>query len=979
MVGSPKSKRTAPARKFEDYILQYEVSDQAGLFPISNEKMKYVPGPAGLSSATGGLGGAFSTSTVTIGFNFKFDAIEYSEIAITACGCCVLCDPLKTAIETHVSDPLEGFYNNAALKDVFSYRHVVLAAWYDDLQNVHRDSKTIDAQDYITQANSNVDSIEYGKTSLPPIGYDPTLGGVKYYNCQTKFGNALVVRYKSFASYSGSELNVISFDIVLYENGTIEYRYAPRQFFKTDVTETATIGIFMHGGATNKPRYRDFSSVVGTYHTGYHGADTTDNRGIYKNGGSIYDGSYLDSSTYQPYPSKYTSTLNCQQNWPGLNLKGAIFRFLPPLNKRRVTKKDLSKKDGIQFFSDNSLFDDEKSIVYNSAVSSYPSVLPTDYIVKSRFANNSPRQNLFSSGSIEVNRQLIAGLHDDLLINESDDNIMKFDAFNEISLHEQGNLTDSFFATGSIIGDAGDFTQSLASKNRIKLSFPVKYKSRMLPNTSSLYYFNVSNQAWNIPTASLCDLAGPFDKTAMPTAQFDGFANGTIGTVFIEDKIGFDEYGNAIISGSLDIRRYSPDAGHPNQSSEDIGLDYSQNDQTRVMSVDYPKSIQRNDNYKASSAELFTLPIDAPFMLEKAVLEVPFCMGNGWFYDKTVAPFITCSATDAPVSFFDNGASAGNGTCVIYDSGGPAVTLSLMCQKQYGTGSVRDLIGKTTFTHDFDRQTFDVIPNISNLQQLAVLSSKGIPDAISSSYTFINAEIDGADRTYTGSIFLKFDATVSNGVCVHQVHESSDSDTTKPLSSKITNVTAINQNFMTARYAQYSFAQKILSIDTFGRGMTGFAPSGGSIFGKEYATTQNVVLKDGSVLNQICTQNTASLQAAYASLVSAYGVLPPTAPIFLYTQAKTFFGTTTPSPYLIYPGDKLILAASKTRPGINAVKLTVDGSDPNAVSKGIGNLLSSSYAVANPDKNGHDIQFNSGTIHITLYGSYVSHGREYRQ
>ena len=89
------------------------------------------------------------------------------------------------------------------------------------------------------------------------------------------------------------------------------------------------------------------------------------------------------------------------------------------------------------------------------------------------------------------------------------------------------------------------------------------------------------------------------------------------------------------------------------------------------------------------------------------------------------------------------------------------------------------------------------------------------------------------------------------------------------------------------------------------------------------------------------------------------------------------------SPYLINPGEKLILAASKTRPAFETVKLkvmdTAPGS-PSDPSTGTCLLLSSStlYDVdyGGPAR-GHDVCFNTGSINITFYGSYVKEGSEF--
>jgi hypothetical protein len=82
-------------------------------------------------------------------------------------------------------------------------------------------------------------------------------------------------------------------------------------------------------------------------------------------------------------------------------------------------------------------------------------------------------------------------------------------------------------------------------------------------------------------------------------------------------------------------------------------------------------------------------------------------------------------------------------------------------------------------------------------------------------------------------------------------------------------------------------------------------------------------------------------------------------------------GSKKKSPYLVYPNQKLILAASKTRPTHEHYSINVTDIDT-----GKGTLLSSSYFNPLPP-GGHDVQFNSGSVNMTFYGSYVRANSEY--
>lgn len=81
------------------------------------------------------------------------------------------------------------------------------------------------------------------------------------------------------------------------------------------------------------------------------------------------------------------------------------------------------------------------------------------------------------------------------------------------------------------------------------------------------------------------------------------------------------------------------------------------------------------------------------------------------------------------------------------------------------------------------------------------------------------------------------------------------------------------------------------------------------------------------------------------------------------------------SPYLLNPGDKLILALTKTRPATQFVRGSVTGSANADIGLGRAEKVLSfsqncSLVVAQP----HDVQLNTGSINISLYGSYVGDG-----
>lgn len=590
--------------------------------------------------------------------------------------------------------------------------------------------------------------------------------------------------------------------------------------------------------------------------------------------------------------------------------------------------------------------------------------------------------------------------------------------FSEVARFELGNESNSFYATGSTnsVGETpGSFSNTLSNKEQLRLSFSVLQKTSMLSNSSSIYYLNNSTNSWNLPVNSVNDHAGPFDKFAIGTqwnpvsgTTGEGF---TRGTIYIEDSKCFDAYGNSTISGSQNIfDQYTGGIGNLifyNQSNKYIGNPVNKNKigatnplegQSRIKSdaieavlENFPKSVQRSETYSARQEETFQINIDRPFLLEKAVFEIPVCLGPTWFNDKTVTSISAATGTYAGNQPF-------NKTYVYYNKGGPALTVALFCQKSYGTELIRDLILKGTITHTNDSEIFSfarILP--------AGISERNCPSMSVEALGLKNsntAVIVPDNSFYTGSVIVKTTASVSNGISGMGY---SVSFITQSLSPKTSNQAVRSRTFYPEEILsayRTLFSQKqlslasilpenfgstlISSIDTFGRGMTGFSPSGASIFGGEYVTNQSVnaqgdpivenpyYMEDAEKIEQSLTQISSTIN----SLLSRGYVSPipqdPEAWIF-NTFDSDLFVAKKESPYLINPGDRLVLAISKTRPAISASGHNV----PDSASADIGRNVMHTFKNIFGDTSGHDITLNTGSINITFYGSYVRAGDSY--
>lgn len=538
--------------------------------------------------------------------------------------------------------------------------------------------------------------------------------------------------------------------------------------------------------------------------------------------------------------------------------------------------------------------------------------------------------------------------------------------FSEVALFEQGNLSDPFYATGSAgsLGEIpGTFTGPLSKKEQIKISLQVKNSIRMLPTSSSLYYFNLANSQWQMPSASLSEQVGPWDNVSFLTE----YSNATL---FVEDQLGFDCFGNPSTVGNFSKRRaddpefislpgypYIADGlktsfGAIKSSVNDIR--YIDSQQIKYLTGDYPLSIERNSKFDASNQEIISLDIDQPFLIEKAVFEIPMCLGPGWFKDRTTSLLAHSAFTDYVLAGFtwDNYSNTPVG---YLNEGGPGITVSLFSQKKYQNSYIRDLIMNQTVVPSEDAvitgSNIEIYKTYDNYRTLIVVKGVG-----KKSEYFEVENLSSNNSHYTGSVVLRGTSAVSNGIKINKVvRVDSKQQFINLLASKKLLLLGGESNL-------------ISGIDAFGRGMTGFSPSGGSIFGGEYVTSQGLIDADGLVDNPLYVSSSSDILDLASQFNSAF----PAAGL-AYAEANVIINLSNKknSPYLIAPGEKLVLCISKCRPAYKYFKCNIAGS--NTI--GAGSLISSSYYSDVPD--GHDVQLATGTINITLYGSYIRAGVEY--
>lgn len=900
-----KSTRAAPARLLSDYVFTKSVSQDTRLSNVAASAMTQIPGLVG-----DGYTDDQSSGTLEIGFDFVINNTTYKQFMVDTNGWLLLVDPTSTPAALDVISGGTG--ENDTINRPFTANHILLCPWFDDLMN--RTNVLNDIYGGGVEELAAAHGISYDSRI---IGYDNVKYGIKYHIGYDEYGcRRLVVRWFSHSFYDIeiSDYSIITFEVVLYENGAIEYRYAPMIAYGSGVHRdaAATCGIF----ARDTTQFRDLAGACG-----YTGGSKV--RAEANVGGYTYDATYTDS----PASTIYAVTLQPHIHWPAGPLGStahAIFRLAPPVNRKKelprnvIREKDAQRtrstiartgSDSRSNGTKRSLFNDQKTITYTSGtLISLPSGLPM------RFNDGSQEShlynNLYLSGGININVRPNSNTSDQYVTQ----NVQKKIApFTDSGHPEQNNILIQYYGTGSNIIEFGDsLTYPLQSKTQIKLSLPVSKTTTMLEQSSSIYYYNRSHNSWLVPLNAL----GSKDL-ANPLAAIDNW--------YTEDARGFGPLGNVISSGSRNLSTNTQTS--PNWGTY-VDARYSEY-KSIAMGAEYAKSIQINPEYTPSPSEIFTLPITQPFLIEKAVIELPIQAGPGWFNDKTTCGHQVVNADGSPEISVSS-----------FDFAGPAITVALFNNRNSQDKSFNDLILTGTIIPVGDSH--------NNVKCVYIASNHLM--VTPEGFTAFNATPAAVvtpdfDNTFTGSVTLQTTAAVSNGIMA-------------VFSNGVQSVLGGTQRqILTSEYIDAndtSNPQSIYSVNAFGRSSRGFDASGRSVFGKEFVTFEST--SDGLIANPLYVSASFSdfptdLKNAFNDAAVDY--------IRLYTILPLEASKT--SPYLVMPGDKLYLSLSKMRPFIysDGIQL-IAGTTENFT----GSLR-------------HDVILQTGSINITFYGSLLRENHEF--
>ena len=969
-----KSSRARAPRITENYVASIQT-----LFndPETVPDKKFLAGKyitSGVSLTTGASNESAYSIVEPIGFGIEINGKTYTEFSVATAGWIFLRDPAGgTTTSTFYEDILDAsadIYDNTKISTSFDYNHIFLPIWFDRNHSVGRSVAAIKADQYSTPITSQIETDITSGINTRFWPYDSIDYGVRYVNhYDNKKGKCLLVRWTvSQQNYD----NRLKFEIALFESGRIEYRYWPIKTFvagnSAGVASSATAGVFWHqSGKTNL--WRDFAPLLG-YQREVRLASPTQSQ----LGGAIYESTYTDNSRV------YANTISATY-WP---TNGAVITYSPPVKPLKVLpRKMIGEMNATrEIIRSPGLFDDRRTIPFISGGFVHmPSTLPTRLMGNSGNIDVSLLQSLFVSGSesgslfIPSNGRVSKSAIDSQLAQL--EAIEKMNRASDFSFNEgQKNYeatysSSSFYATGSSVQEFGlGFSSPLKSKTQLSFSFPVTKQTTMPSLTSSFYYYDKSLQQWTHPASSFAsNIKTKTVHSPVANGDYDSYYT----YIVTETAIGFDAVGRKVVSGtfpnSLDstLRQSdisigaffnAPSTGIIGSTRMDF-IEKSVTSKSTSIEKKFGNSITDNINFFPSSSLSFDVNVEYPFLIEKIVAEIPLYISGEWFNDKT-----TCNK-----AFGDLGLAASLTSGAI-DFGGPGITFAVMCGRKSLNVSYLDIIASGT-----------IIPSGDDVKDVVLYKNTGMnnyvlrPIGFKSFSNATKAISGGSSDIYDNRVKLELTPSIAGGLTLARndrsthIKVSGSTDysrdynrakcvqlLTSPtlIAAGESEFNALDASSVNADYSIRSTRIYLQQLSPLSRGTTGVEFSGNSILGGNIAHFNS----ESEVSNPLYYSASGSLSSEFKTKIDSANFAFEAISLYSLVDSRS-------SPYLIMPGDKLSISLSKTRPVIYKMFRTQTF---GSIDDYGANTLTGSHGT---------VMLNTGSIDITLYGSYIRGGVEF--
>lgn len=984
-MATTKALRARAPRKTENYVASIKrlFGDPQTVPDKQFLAGKYIT--SGTNLITPGANEEAYSIVEPIGFGIEINGKTYTEFSVAMAGWIFLRDPAGGSTSASFwTDILNGFtniYDNHSISASFSYNHIFLPIWFDRNHSPGSTVAAIKAFDASSTITDNIQANIEAGIDTDQWPYDSLDYGVRYVNYYDSIkGKCLLVRWTASQRFYNHRLK---FEIALFENGVIEYRYWPLKKFKSPypaaaAASSATVGVFWHESGKSY-QWRDFAPLLG-YQLG--------ERSMSPLGGANYSAAYTDSSAV--YANRISAT-----EWPK---NGAIITYTPPVNPGKFLPRKIASLIGTtKHLAPNSgLFDDRKTINFYSGSTTrtvnMPSTMPSRLLGDtSGDVNISLRQLLFTSGSLEIPGAMKKSTIDSNLemLNVIDVLQKPFNnSFNESQKNYQETAsTSSFYMTGSALEIFGNgFTAPLKSKTQFHFSLPVTKQIMMPSLTSSFYYYDSNRKTW-----TMVDPNG-YRNPERIFSEFDNITyadsyNTDFATIYrvVETSRGFDSVGRKLVSGSNVINfaydnAVSDESMSTFQSSDELGkifndydnvLPYRRRNVTPI-SQDYNNSITDNPAFFPTTDQTFSFPVEEAFLVEKIVVDIPLYISGAWFNDLT-----TCVRPHAHFT----GAIANDPQAIgrflgPIDFGGPGITFALMCGRRGENNTYLDLIASGTITHMNDAIT-DVILKKDPSTHYHSMRPTGFLSFSNPTYI-----ISGSNNIFEGTVKLEMEASVAGGLTFARNDRSllsASNSFTDAYDYQVSNRNKAielltTKSILTDGGVAFNIYDRwrttlgdyqtrtprvyLQQVSPLSRGSAGFNFNGNSILGGNIASFNLEPVVKNPLYSGYATS--AELSAKYTDQINSASFGFDAVSIYSTVDSR-------PAPYLLLPGDKLTISMSKTRPVIHKAVDTGDGF-MNFGARYETYILTGSHGT---------VMLNTGSINITVYGSYIQEGTEY--
>ena len=565
-------------------LIRDESSVRAGLLEIPFGKfVRIISGNVTSSSPS-------ASTMINLGIEFPGEnGIKYTRAAVSYCGALVLLDPADpstTALDAF-SAVCTDILDNKSVKSSFSSASLLLCPWWDSQQ-----STVASDVFHLTHSYANpliFRLVSYSSWRPEDLGGSEyrldSSGGVLYAD---KFysdrGKCSVIRWCTRET-TNDTARVLRYETALYENGTVEFRYAtPAQKQAASAlpaTGSAVVGAFFPSGSN---RFRDMS--------------LRDERGMYELGGFVYTASYSNNGAL------YCVSNDGFRGWPGSISGKATYSFVPQISLRKILPRiDIKKRSNLEFTPS---YNDRRTVLANTGSVDAPIGL-SFFDIQS---DGSQIYDLFRKQTHCVRSRSMNDLEFFTLPSKA------------ISAYCDNDIDDSdlrLASASSINAAVPNNTVRMSSRHSIKLAFKIAREAKFLPNISTGLVFDPDSESFV--------LAG-VDKIVIANTEARRAA---------EDSFGFNAVGHYVASGTYVISSQS-------QSTLSPGL-YSPNTQVSkadLLSAFYNTSITLSDgaiSFRTFNSNVQYKPIKTqikrPFAVEAVELELPIKANDAWFRDLT--------------------------------------------------------------------------------------------------------------------------------------------------------------------------------------------------------------------------------------------------------------------------------------------------------------------------------------------------------